>query len=167
MKHDSTATRFFVVVVLLLLFFFCFFLCVCGFVVVVLLLVCYNRESVVMLQLSPQWPTKPAKKNTIQTFPSPACVQESVLMSSVQSLDELGRRGNMRDDSAEILFQSFLWEATACSSGIGRDAHSLTLSIQHFLCRLWRQPPCKVSWRMALERLSWRVTCPSHASFRL
>ena len=27
---------------------------------------------------------------------------------SVQSLDRLGRQGDMRDDSAEILFQSFL-----------------------------------------------------------
>ena len=27
---------------------------------------------------------------------------------SVQSLDRLGRWGNMRDDSGEILFQSFL-----------------------------------------------------------
>ena len=51
-----------------------------------------------------------------------------------QSLDRLGRRGDMRDDSAEILFQSFLQEAIVNCSDTGRDLHSLTLSIQHFLC---------------------------------
>ena len=30
-----------------------------------------------------------------------------------------------------------------------------------------RRPPSKVSRRMVLERLSWRVPCPNHASFRL
>ena len=32
------------------------------------------------------------------------------------SLDRLGRRGDMTDDSAEILFQSFLQEALVSSS---------------------------------------------------
>ena len=39
----------------------------------------------------------------------------------------------MKDDSVEILFKSFLQEALVSSSGLGRDVHSLTLSIQHFL----------------------------------
>ena len=39
-------------------------------------------------------------------------------LSSVQSFD--GVKGDMRDDSAEILFQSFLQEALVSSSGIGR-----------------------------------------------
>ena len=56
----------------------------------------------------------------------------------------------MRDDSAEILFQSFLQEALVSSSGMGRVVRSLMLSIQHFL----RRPPSKVSERMVLERLS-------------
>ena len=30
-----------------------------------------------------------------------------------------------------------------------------------------RSPPYKVPWGMVLERLSWLVTCPNHASFRL
>ena len=51
-----------------------------------------------------------------------------VQFSSVQSLDRFGRRGDMRDDSAEILFQSFLQEALVSSSGMGRDVHSLMLS---------------------------------------
>ena len=42
----------------------------------------------------------------------------------------------MRDDSAEILFQSFLQEALVSSSGTDRDVHSLILSTKHFLCRL-------------------------------
>ena len=33
----------------------------------------------------------------------------------------VGRRGSMRDDSAEILFQSFLQEALLSGSGMGRD----------------------------------------------
>ena len=45
--------------------------------------------------------------------------------SSAQSLDRLGRRGDMRDDSAEILFQSFLQKAIASSSGMGKNVHSL------------------------------------------
>ena len=32
----------------------------------------------------------------------------------------------MMDDSAEILFQSFLQEALVSSSGMGRDVHSLS-----------------------------------------
>ena len=38
----------------------------------------------------------------------------------------------MRDDSAEILFQSFLQEALVSSSGMGRYVHPLMLPIQHF-----------------------------------
>ena len=36
----------------------------------------------------------------------------------------------MRDDSTEILFQSFLQEALVSSSGMERGVHSLMLSIQ-------------------------------------
>ena len=36
----------------------------------------------------------------------------------------------MRDDSVEILFQSFLQKALVSSSGMGRDVHSLMLSVQ-------------------------------------
>ena len=50
------------------------------------------------------------------------------------------------------------------SSGMGRDVHSFMLSTQRFLCRPRRRPPSKVPRRMVLERLSWRVTCPNHAS---
>ena len=87
--------------------------------------------------------------------------------SLVQPLDQMGRLGDMRDDSAEILFKSFLHEALVNSSGRGRDVHSLTFSIQHFFCRPRRRPPSKVPWRMVWEGLSWRVTWLNHASFRL
>ena len=54
---------------------------------------------------------------------------------SVQSFDRLGRRVDMRDNSAQILFQSFLQEALVSISGMSGHVHSLMLSIQHFLCR--------------------------------
>ena len=57
---------------------------------------------------------------------------------SVQSFDwlghvslELGGGGVMLDNLAEIFFQYFLQEATVSSSGMSRDVHSLTMSIQH------------------------------------
>ena len=71
-------------------------------------------------------------------------LQSDRLFSSFQSIDRSGRRGDMRDDSAEILFQSFLREALVSSSGMGRSVHSLMLSIQHFLCRPRRRPPSKI-----------------------
>ena len=42
-------------------------------------------------------------------------------------------RGDMTDDSAENLFQLFLLEAVVSSSGMGREVHTLMLSVQHFL----------------------------------
>ena len=69
------------------------------------------------------------------------------------------------DDSAEILFQSFLQETIVSSSGMSREVHSFMSSIQRFLCWLQCCQPSKVSWRMLLERLSRCVTCLNHASF--
>ena len=54
----------------------------------------------------------------------------------------------MRDDSTQIFFQSFLQEALVSRSGMGRDVHSLMLSIQHFLCRPRRRPASKVPRRI-------------------
>ena len=42
--------------------------------------------------------------------------------------------GNIKDDPAEVFFQSFLLEALVNSSGMSRNVHSLKLSIQHFVC---------------------------------
>ena len=63
---------------------------------------------------------------------------------SVQSLDQLGRWRVMRDDSAEIIFRSFLQEALVSNSGMSRDVHSLVLPTQHFLCRQRRRSHSKV-----------------------
>ena len=41
----------------------------------------------------------------------------------------------MRDNSAEILSQSFRQEMVLSSSGMGRDVYFLVLSMQHFLCQ--------------------------------
>ena len=59
----------------------------------------------------------------------------------------------MADRAGEILFQSFVQEAIASSSGSGRDVHAITLSTRHFLCRPRLCPLLKVPYRMALERL--------------
>lgn len=40
-------------------------------------------------------------------------------ISSVQSLNWLGRQGDMRNNLADILFPSFLWKATVTNSGTG------------------------------------------------
>ena len=58
-----------------------------------------------------------AKSNLFVT--APFLTPRAVPMS-LQSLDRLGRQGDMKDDSAETLFQSFLQQALASSCGTGR-----------------------------------------------
>ena len=70
--------------------------------------------------------------------------QAKAQFSLVQSPYQLGRQGDTRDDSAEMLFPSFPQQDVVSRSGMGRDVHSLMLSIQHFLCQPWRRPPSKV-----------------------
>ena len=53
------------------------------------------------------------------------------------------------------------------SSGMGRDIHSLVLSIQHFLGRPRGRPSSKVPRRMLLEKVLLRVTCSNQAGFHL
>ena len=58
--------------------------------------------------------------------------RSTVQFSSIQSLTDWvmgGRGGDMKDDSAESLFQSVLQEALVSGSGTGRDVHFLKLSI--------------------------------------
>lgn len=45
-----------------------------------------------------------------------------------KSFDLRGRRGQMRNDLAKLLLQSFLREAIVRSSGMGRDMHFSILS---------------------------------------
>ena len=68
----------------------------------------------------------------------------SVHSGSGQFLDRLGRRGDIRDYSKEILFLSVLQKVLVSSPGMGRDVHSRMLSIQRFLCRPRRRPPSKM-----------------------
>ena len=81
-------------------------------------------------------------------------------VSSVPSLDRLsclkevgvGVGGNMRNNSSEVLFKSFLPEATVSSPGIGRDVHSMVLSTLHFLSQPQCHPTLKVSWKKWFSR---------------
>ena len=120
-----------------------------------------NEQAWSSLSPRGQWRTEKRKRKKMdetgfEVF-CDAPTFNSVPLCSVQSLDRLGRRGDMWDDSAEILFQSFLQEALVSSSSMGKYVHSLMLTTHHFLCRPWRRPPSKVPRRMALERLQWRV----------
>ena len=54
-------------------------------------------------------------------------------MFQFSSVQFRGHRGDMRDDSGEILFQSCLQESFVGGFGMGRDVQCLALSIQHFL----------------------------------
>ena len=80
---------------------------------------------------------------------------KSLECSSFQSLDQMARRGDMRDDSAEILFQSFLQETLMSSSGMGRDVHSLMLSIRHLSMAILLSARfcCRLSWERWLRPL--------------
>ena len=64
----------------------------------------------------------------------------------------MGCLRNKRNDSAEILFQSFLPEAITSSSGMGRGVHTLALSIQHFVCRPRSSPTLQGAVKDGLER---------------
>ena len=104
--------------------------------------------------------TKKKKKKKAQaemncrTFSQTFSREEKTTTCSVRSLCRLGRWGNMRDDSAEILSQSILREAIMSSSGMGRGVHSLTLSIQHF-------PRLRVSCRVPVCRIVIGASLPS------
>ena len=94
-----------------------------------------------------------------------ACWYHSYSFSSVQSLDRLGRREDMRDDSAEILFQSFLREALVSSFSVGRDVPSLMLSIQHFRSRPRRRPPSQGVLRNGLGEAVVACDMPEPCEF--
>ena len=70
----------------------------------------------------------------------------------------------MTDDSAEIPFESFLQEALVSSFSMGRDVHSLMLSIQHNLASM-ASATLQRALKDGFGRLSWRMTCPNHTSF--
>ena len=59
-----------------------------------------DRKMIKRAALTPRYKTGTGRQNLQFS---------SVQFSAVQSLDRLGRRGDMRDDSAEILFQFFFF----------------------------------------------------------
>ena len=73
----------------------------------------------------------------------PCVISYTHLVSSIQfsPLTDWVIGGDMTDDSAEILFQSFLQEVIVSRSGVGRDVQFLVLYIQYFLCRPRRRLP--------------------------
>ena len=74
--------------------------------------------------------------------PSYVFVNLKSLVCSVQSLKRFGRLESERSLQTiqQILFPIFPQEAILSNSGIGRDVHSLLLSIQHFLLRNTASP---------------------------
>ena len=71
-------------------------------------------------------------------------------------------RGHEGRFSREILFQSFLQEALVSSSGIGREVHSLILSIQTFpllTMALPGPPRCPEGWFCKLSRCVCQGCC--------
>ena len=72
----------------------------------------------------------------------------------------------MRDDSAEILFQPFLQESLV-NFWQGQGCPLFDVVQQAFPPLTKASPTLKGVLRNGFERLSWRVTRPNHASFRL
>ena len=77
-----------------------------------------------------KYPSSPVAQNTLLDVKEESCVPA---FSSVQSYDQLGHpgegRGGMRDDSAEIFFQSAQQEALVNRFGMGKYVHSLMWSV--------------------------------------
>ena len=78
--------------------------------------------------------------------------------NSVQSLDRLGRRGDMEDESAEILLQSFLQEAFLTTTNVSRKRIIVVEGTLH-LCR-----PLEHVTGIGRRWIPWvRLTCESKA----
>ena len=78
--------------------------------------------------------------------------QSGLLSDSVQSLHRLGHWGDMRDNSAEILFWLILQEALVSSFGMGRDVHFFCSSSISSADHSVAHPPrsLKVSYGLAV-----------------
>ena len=85
--------------------------------------------------------------------------------SSVQSLDRLGRRGHVRDDSADILFQSFLQEALVSSSGMARDLSSLNVVHPAFPLQTTALPTLKGALKSDFEEATAAGHMPEPCKF--
>ena len=93
----------------------------------------------------------------IQAYISVSCVT-SVQFSLLPDWLLGGTRGRFSRDPLPVFSSGGLCEQFW-------HVPSLMLSMQHFLCGPQRHLPSKVSWRVFLERLSWRVAYPNHVSF--
>ena len=110
------------------------------------------------------------KRKSVFSYSSKGNVDQSgtkCISCSVQSLDRLGRREDMRDDSADILFQSFLQEALVSSSGMARDLSSL--NVVHPAFPLLTTASSTLQGAMKDGFGEAVVTCkyPNHANFPL
>ena len=91
-----------------------------------------------------------------------------VQFSSVPSLiGSLGGGGGLKDNSAEILFKSFLQETLVSSSGKGKEVSLFDVIHPAFPLPTTALPTLQGFLKDVLDRLSWHVTCPNHASFCL
>ena len=75
-------------------------------------------------------------------------VNRLVQFSSVQSFERLGHWGDIRNDSTQIISQSFLQEALSSSSHMGGDVHSsfCPSGISSADCGVAQPPMCPEGW---------------------
>ena len=113
------------------------------------------------LQTTKQIQQKKKKRHSVFLYSGKESVDQSgTSFTSVQSLDRSGRRGGHEGPFSR---DPLLTSGGPCEQfGMGRDVLSLTLSIQHLLCRPRRRPPSRVPRRKVLDRLSWPVLCPKN-----
>ena len=92
---------------------------------------------------------------------------EQVKVSSVQSLDQVGHQGVMRDDPAEILFQ-FLSAGSPCEQ-FWRGQICGLFDVVHPALPLLTMalPTLQSALKVVLDRLLWHAMCLNHASFHL
>ena len=84
--------------------------------------------------------------------------------SSVQSLDRMGHRGDMKDDSAEIFLQSFLQKALVSCSGMGKGC--TLFDVVHpalFPLPTTASPTLRDAPKDGVGQAVGRVTCPNYA----
>ena len=105
---------------------------------------------------TPQWFHIEIKKK--KSFTSDGLRDPIYFSIQFTPLNRLGRRGDMRDDSAEIFYQSLLWEAIVNSS----STDIATSTLWRYQSSNSSADHSNVPRKMVLERLAWRVTCPNH-----
>ena len=87
--------------------------------------------------------------------------------SLARPLDQMGRRGNIRDDSAEILFQSFFRRDPCEQFWHRHECPLFDVVYPAFPLPTTASPTIHDAVKDVLKMLSWRATCPNHASFPL